>query len=128
MAPLGRPVDPGRVGLERLGVVIERRRHDRRGGTSHFLLEAEKAGLRIVESEADAQRRLGGDRERLRMAARIDQRTRTPCIEQDVAEHVPARRVLIGTEIAPARIAPKKNSMNSTRLPTTMPTRSPGAI
>ena len=86
LGPAGRP---GGVGLERLGVVIERRRRDRRGRTRHFRLEAEKSGLRIVENEADAQRRLGGDRERLRMAARIDQRARAARIEQDVARACP---------------------------------------
>src|SRR4051812_44796158 len=37
-----------------------------------------------------------------------------------------ARRVLMATGIAPARMAPKKISRNSTRFPTIMPTRSPG--
>ena len=38
-----------------------------------------------------------------------------------------ASRVLSGSGIAPARIDPKKNSMNSVRFPTSMATRSPGA-
>ena len=37
-----------------------------------------------------------------------------------------ASRVLSRSGMAPARIAPKKNSMNSTRLPISMATRSPG--
>jgi hypothetical protein len=36
-----------------------------------------------------------------------------------------ASRVLRGSGIAPARIDPKKNSMNSVRFPTSMATRSP---
>ena len=80
-----------------------------------------------IEDEPLAQWQTLRDRERIAVARRVDDRERARGLCDDLMSVPAASRVLSGSGIAPARIDPKKNSMNSVRFPISMATRSPGA-
>jgi len=74
----------------------------------------------LIQQQSLAQLQTLRDRERIATAS-------AHAASMMICSSVPAAsRVLSGSGIAPARIDPKKNSMNSVRFPISMATRSPG--